>query len=377
MKLKKCFAVLFAVLFVFCMGCSNGKNTNQTAAPVQDSSDKRDIVVWGEVKYNDEYQINIDFPSTVENISVKEGDSVTKGSTLITLSTGDYQKNITKLKILADSSRAALGDIDLGALKAEIDTLKNQISTKTAELNKGTNPDLKMLQTSLIQANKDVRDAKNDLQKYQKLFGSGAISQSDLDKYSDVLDQRTNAKSDIEDKISKTKKALQDELNTLNTNLKYKEVTLNQQQDSVQATAIDLDVMSSKTQKTYLSGNNIISNLNHGIIKDISVVKGSVLGTQYMSQKVIDLIDADSIYVSAEVPEEFIEQISEKSKVIIIPTANKNIKIEGHVTRISNEATEKDGDRIVKVQVKPDDHSGVLKPGYTADVQFSKAQKNA
>lgn len=374
MKCKKYIALLSAALLLLCVGCSNGKDSKPAIASVQNTGNKNNIVVWGEVKYNDEYQINIDFPSTVENILVREGDSVTKGSTLLTLSSQDYKKNISKLKSQLDSARAAVGNVDQGALKAEIDTLKDQISTKTAELNEGTNPDLKMLQTSLAQTDKDIGTAKSDLQKYQKLFSSGAISQSDLDKYSDVLDQRVNARADIEEKIAKTKKALQDELDTLNTNLKYKEVMLNQQKDSVQATAADLDVMGGKAQKAYLSGNNIISNLNHGIVRDISVVKGSVLGTQYAPQKVIDLIDADSIYVSAEVPEEFIEQISQNSKVIIIPTANKSLKMEGHVIRIANEAIEKDGDRIVKVQVKPDDKDGILKPGYTADIQFSKTQ---
>ncbi|HEX2985377.1 MAG TPA: efflux RND transporter periplasmic adaptor subunit [Caproiciproducens sp.] len=374
MKCKKYIALLLAALLLFCVGCSNGKDSKQAIASVQNTGNKNNIVVWGEVKYNDEYQINIDFPSTVENILVREGDSVTKGSTLLTLSSQDYKKNISKLKSQLDSARAAVGNVDQGALKAEIDTLKDQISTKTAELNEGTNPDLKMLQTSLTQTDKDIGTAKSDLQKYQKLFSSGAISQSDLDKYSDVLDQRVNARSDIEEKIAKTKKALQDELDTLNTNLKYKEVMLNQQKDSVQATAADLDVMDGKAQKAYLSGNNIISNLNHGIVRDISVVKGSVLATQYAPQKVIDLIDADSIYVSAEVPEEFIEQISQNSKVIIIPIANKSLKMEGHVIRIASEAIEKDGDRIVKVQVKPDDKDGILKPGYTADIQFSKTQ---
>lgn len=376
MKLKKCFILVSAVMLILCTGCSEGKKAVQPAASASNSDENSDIVVWGEVLYNDEYQISIDFPSTVTGISVKAGDSVDKGSTLITLFTEDYLNDIKKLKAQADSAKAALSSNDEGAMEAEINTLKKQISTKTKELKQGLNPDLKMLQTSLTQAEKDVTNAKSDLQKYQMLFSSGAISQSELDKYSDILDQKKNARSDAGDKIVKAKEALQEELDGLDTNLKYKEVTLCQQNDSAQMASAELDIKSSKMQKNYLSGNNIISNLNHGIVKEIFVVNGSVLGAQYAPQKVITLIDADSIYVSAEVPEDFITQISPNSEVFILPTADKDLKIKGQVIQIADEAIEKDGDRIVKVQIKLDDPDGILKPGYTADVHFRKARSN-
>jgi multidrug resistance efflux pump len=165
---------------------------------------------------------------------------------------------------------------------------------------------------------------------------------------------------------------LQEELDSLNTALQYKQVQLNQQKDTAAAAQADLNIMSGKAKKPYLSGNTVISNLNNGIVKEISVVRGSAVGTQYAAQKVIDLIDADSIYVSAEVPEEFIQQISPESKAIIVPTANKKLKITGHIVAIANIAVLKDGDRIVKVQVKPDDKDNMLRPGLTADVQFSR-----
>ena len=376
MKLKKCFILVLAVILILCTGCSEGKKKEQPAASDPTSDENRDIVVWGEVLYNDEYQISIDFPSTVTGISVKAGDSVDKGSTLITLFTEDYLNDIKKLKAQADSAKAALSSNNEGAMEAEINTLKKQISTKNKELEQGSNPDLKMLQTSLTQAEKDVANAKSDLQKYQMLFSSGAISQSELDKYSDILDQKKNAKSDAGDRIVKAKEALQEELDGLDTKLNYKEVTLCQQNDSAQMASAELDIKNSKMQKNYLSGNSIISNLNHGIVKEIFVVNGSVLGAQYAPQKVITLIDADSIYVSAEVPEDFITQISPNSEVFILPNADKNLKIKGQVIQIADEAIEKDGDRIVKVQIKLDDPDRILKPGYTADVHFCKAQSD-
>lgn len=377
MKYKKYLAGFTAasLLLAFCIGCGNKNSASTPSSATETSSAKtNDIVAWGEVKYNDEYQINIDFPSTVQNILVDEGDLVKRGDSLIMLSTDDYQKNIKKLQAQVDSSQAALNNVNQAAIEADIATLKSQISSKTAELDNGSKAELQLLQSSLTRANKEIKDAQNDVNKYQTLFHDGVISQADLDKYTDVLNQKQKAKTDIEDNLTKTKRTLQEELDSLNTSLKYKEVQLNQQKDAASAAQIDLDVMNSKAKKPYLSGNTIISNLDYGIVKEISVVKGSAVGTQYAAQKVIDLIDSSSIYVSAEVPEEFIRQISADSKVTIVPTANKSLKIEGKIMRIANEAIEKDGDRIVKVQVKPNDKENVLKPGFTADVHFSRTE---
>lgn len=368
---RKYLAALTVVLLLFFSGCQNSQPAAQANASVESSGQSGDIVAWGEVKYNDGYQISIDFPARVENIAVKEGDTVKLGSALITLSTDDYQKNLKKLQMQSDSAKASTNNVDQAALKADITVLKNQISYKTEELRNGRKPELQLLQNSLSLAQKEEKQTQDDLNKYQKLLSDGVISQSDYSKYSDILDQKAKVVKDAKDSITKTKRTLQEELDNLNTQLKSKEVQLSQQESSANAAQIDLDLMSAKTKKPYLSGNNIISNLNSGIVEEINVVRGTVISGQ-TAQKVINLIDASSVYVSAEVPEEFIGQISTDSKVYVVPTSNKNIKIPGHIIQISNQAVEKDGDRIIKVQVKTDEKSDFIKPGLTSDVHFSR-----
>jgi Multidrug resistance efflux pump len=380
MNFRKYFAVFTAaaLLLVGCIGCGSGNaSAKQTSASAAGNTEKsNDIVVWGEVKYNDEYQINIDFPSTVQNILVKEGDTVKKGTPLISLSTEDYQENLKKLQTQVHSSQASLDSVNQAAMEAEIATLKKQIASKTAELTSGSKAELQLLQNSLARTDKEMKDARSDLNKYQKLYNDGVIAKADLDKYADIVSQKEKARNDVVDNIAKTKRTLQEELDALNTSLKYKEVQLSQQKDLASAAQNDLNILARKANKPYLSGNAVISNLDYGIVREISVVKGSALGTQYAAQKVISLIDGSSIYVSAEVPEEFIRQISSESKAVIIPAADKNLKISGQIVRIANNAVEKDGERIVKVQIKPDDKDNVLKPGYSADVHITRTGKS-
>ena len=129
--------------------------------------------------------------------------------------------------------------------------------------------------------------------------------------------------------------------------------------------------MKSKSGKDYLDSNSIISNVKNGIVQNIGVINGTMLGAQNTPTRVLQLIDADSIIISAEVDEEFIKNVTLGEAVEIVPTSDSSISIPGIVTQISNVAVEKDGKRIVKVEVKPQDPEGELKPGYTADVYFT------
>lgn len=85
----------------------------------------------------------------------------------------------------------------------------------------------------------------------------------------------------------------------------------------------------------------------------------------------LELIDKNSVYISAEVNEEYIKHISLNTAVRIVPTMNPEMELIGKVSHISSIAIEKNGERIVKVQVVVEELQDVLKPGYTAELYFS------
>jgi multidrug resistance efflux pump len=336
---------------------------------------------WGEVKYDKVYDISIDFPSIVADIKVKEGDRVSLGQVLMTLDMSEYLGTADKLQQQLEAGKAGLRDIvqDTAALEADIAQTQKDISTKTEELNNGTNADLKILKTTLELAKKEVENAKRDLKNSQALYDTGAISQNALDQYKDILAQKEKALGDVENNIKKTKDALKTELDQLNISLKSKRAQLEQiknsnsanmakQNSSVAVSQLDLEIMKSKSVKDYLESNQIISCVPNGIVQNISVINGSRLGVQNTSTSVLQLIDADSIVVSAEVEEEFIKNVTLGKTVEIVPVSDSSTSIPGTVVQISNVAVEKDGKRIIKVQIKPEDPGEVLKPGYSVDV---------
>ncbi len=350
-----------------------------TSAPERDNI----LEAWGEVKVDKTYAISIDFPSIVTDIKVKEGDHVSLGQELVTLDISEYLGIMDKLQQQLAAGQAGLQNIvqDSSALSADIAQLEKDISIKSQELNNGTNADIKMLQTSLRLAKKEEETAKRDVINNQALYEAGSVPQNELDQYIRILDQREKALSDIETNLEKTKSSLKTELNQLNISLKSKKAQLEQiensngantvkQNSSVAVAQVDLDIMKSKSDKDYIRLNQIVSSVKNGIVQNISVINGTRLGVQNMPTMVLQLIDADSIVVSAEVDEEFIKSVTPGGTVKIVPVSDNSLSIPGIVTQISNMAVEKDGKRIIRVEIKPQDPDGTLKPGYSADVYF-------
>jgi len=381
-------AVVIAGIVLFSLESSRNAASQTLEAVNVMSEQTTDIVAWGEVKYGVVYDISIDFPSTVVGLSVKEGDHVTMGQPLATIDMSEYQTSVEKLEqqLLINEAGLKTATQDTSALKANIAQLQNDINRKTNELNNGTNANLKILQDSLALAQKEVENAKQDVANYQQLYDAGAVSQEVLNQYNDLLSQKEKAVSDIENNIEKLKSDLQTELDQLKLSLKSYQVQLSQaenansansekQNSSITVSQADLDNMKNKSVKNYLNGNQIISFVDNGIVQNIKVIYGTRLGTQNVPTSAMQLIDADSIVISAEVDEKFIKNVSLGEDVKIVPEFDNTLSLTGTVTQISNIAVEKDGKRIVKVEIKPQDPDGLLKPGFTADVFFPAEQR--
>ncbi|HBM74475.1 MAG TPA: secretion protein HlyD, partial [Clostridiaceae bacterium] len=91
-------------IFFYQKNSASASHTADAAA----STEQKEIDAWGEVKYTHMEDISIDFPSTVTDVLVKEGDRVTLGQPLITLDISEYNGNIKKLKQQLAANQAAL-----------------------------------------------------------------------------------------------------------------------------------------------------------------------------------------------------------------------------------------------------------------------------
>ncbi len=340
---------------------------------------------WGEVMYSRIENISIDFPSTVTDVKVKEGERVTLNQPLVDIDLTEYNGSIEKLnkQMIANQLALEAAPQDISALQADAARLQEEIARKKEEHNNDTAADIKLLQNSIELALKELEDAKTEFQDYQSLYDEGAVSKTVLNQYESALNQRQKAVDDLEASIKKTKTALKDELNMLDISLKSKQIQISQlrdgnstsvamQESSVSATEVDLSIMTGKLEKDYIKDNQIVSNVKNGIVKNIAVINGNSLGVQGVPTSILQIIDADSITVSAEVYEEFIGSVQIGDAVKIVPSSFPDISIQGTVTHIPALAVEKDGRRVVRVIINPDDSENILKPGFTADVYFQR-----
>ncbi len=345
-------------------------------------------------------------PAAEQDISALQAD-IAQTQDQITRKTKEYNNGTNAdLKLLENS---------LNLAQKELATAESDLKEHQSRYDNGTNVDLKLLENSLNLAQKELATAESNLQKAQSLYDAGAVSKDELDQYSaaldqrqkavdDVkdnikktkivlkdeldqyaaaLDQRQKAVDDVKDNIKKTKTALKDEMDQLDVSLKSKQAQLSQaklgntanitkQQGGIEAAQVDLDMMTAKTERDYIKDNQIVSNIKNGIVQNIMVSEAAHLGVQGAPTKVLQIIDADSLTVSAEVNEEFIGSVKVGETVKIVPTSAPDASLTGTVMQIPSLAVEKDGKRVVRVLVKPNDPNNLLKPGYTADVYFTK-----
>lgn len=325
--------IAFSFICLSSLMTSCGKEASADTEESQAALTRQELEIdaWGEVKYQDAYQIIIDFPATVEEIKVKEGDVVHKGDVLAVLNTSEFHKTIAKLEDQKTAGEAALAGIyqDTEGLKAQIEQQK-----------------------------RDVATALEDWNRAKVLYESGDISKTDYDKYVTSLETQKTSQKALEVQLS--------QMETSNSS------NYSQQASSNAALEKELNIYQERLLKTYLDGDQIISNVENGIIKNIYVENGTVLGSDV--GLVMDIIDQDSVYVSAEVDEEFIRDITFQTRVRIVPVMDPQIELTGSISQIAALAVEKDGGRIVRVQIIPDDAEQVLKPGYTVDAYFATSE---
>ncbi|PJI08537.1 MULTISPECIES: efflux RND transporter periplasmic adaptor subunit [Clostridium] len=146
-------------------------------------------------------------------------------------------------------------------------------------------------------------------------------------------------------------------------------------------TLVEMDGYNSNKDESYISGQNIISDMDNAVVTNISYQKGDILTAE---KKVLELQDLNSLYVKAKVGEEFIKDVQVGKTVTITPAYDTSVKLTGKVTRIGNEVLSNDsttagvqsssssGESSVPVDISIDNNNGKLFPNYNVDVEIQK-----
>lgn len=374
-------AMLVMTVGMTCIGCGSEAVAEEITEVEQESEESTEISAFGKAKAIDGEEIYIDFPARVVDVLVEEGQKINKGDTLMTLDYEEYKNSIESAKVKKQLDLVTTKDSvqEVAAINDQIASMQKQKEIKQSFLEE-SNYQIQTLQDSLKVLEDKIEKAKEDYEAEKALLEAGASTEDAVKNRKLNIDGLENEKKNTQKQIQSFKDNTKIEIEQLNTNIQGKRNELVQKQDtnsraaskevlSGQMSDLNIENMDAKLNKTYMKENDVICDLEHAIVEEISCEKGSYVGSNGPTY-CMKLLDEDSIQIVADVPEEFINQVAIGDSCKVVPYYDNTLSLDGKVVRMDNRAVKEDGEVIVKVYVELVDSSQVIMPGLSVDVVF-------
>lgn len=347
MKSIKKITTIVLILIIALGAASCGKQEKQASAPAAPALVKENSVeAFGVVKASDTHNVNISFAAEVSKVEAKEGQRVKKGDVLMTLKLNDYMLQI-------DAKQH-----ELNAANLEIKSLQSKLIDSDAS--QSNDPEVKKLINDLKYSKQLYEDIIKEQADKQELYNSGAISRYELDEFTKLVDDRKKNVDDLTyslDAAMRNKKLGNTELLD---NIKI-------QQEKAAGLMQEIDSMKEKLGLAYMKGQDIISDVDNGVVFDIDCVEGDIITP---GKKVFSIMNLDGMVVRANVAEEFIKDVKLGQKAEIVPVADKSKKYTGIVAMIASRAMLQNGETVIPVEITIDNNDGFLMPEYNVDVEI-------
>ena len=211
--------------------------------------------------------------------------------------------------------------------------------------------DMNDIESSIRQYDFEIQKLQNELQTKQLLYET---SKKDLERRKALLDAGALTPREVEESETALSQAA-GEMRSLEISI-------------AKAGADKARLQNQLSNKDYLNGNSLISPFEQGLVSEVNCYEGDIISTP---RSLISIMDLQSIYIEAEIPEEFIGDIKPEAKVIIVPVADSSKAYHGRVVRISNIAHDRNGETIIPVEITIEDYDEFLKPKYNVDVKIT------
>lgn len=345
-RLKRITAIALTMIMVLgAVACSKPEKET-TAEAVPTPVKKESVEAFGVVKAVDAKNVNIGFAASVAAVPASEGQKVQKGDVLMTLNIEDYMAQINGKKH------------ELNAIRLEISKLQSKMIE--ADAAKSQDPDVMKLVNDHKYAKQVYDNALKEQADKETLYKSGVISKYEYDEFMKTINDKKKAAVDISYNL---------EITMHNKQLGNKELSdnISIQRENAAALEKEIAVMEEKLNKSYIKGNEIIADVDNGVVYEIGYKAGDIINA---SQKALSIMNLDGMIIRANVSEEFIKDVKTGLKVEIIPVADKSKKYNGTVKMIASRALLQNGETVIPVEITIDDNDGFLMPEYNVDVEI-------
>jgi multidrug resistance efflux pump len=247
---------------------------------------------------------------------------------------------------------------DLNTIRLEISKLQSKMIE--ADASKSKDPDVMKLVNDLNFAKKLYEVIIKEHADKLELYESGAISKYELDEFMKTVENRKKDAVDLSYNLDIIMHNKQINNKELNDNISI-------QRERVAALEKEIAAMKEKLNKPFVSGKEIISDVDNSVVFELGYKDGDVISS---SQKVLSVMSLDGMIVRANVSEEFIKDIKLGLKVEIIPVADKTKKYNGTVMMIASRAEMQNGETVIPIEISIDNNDGFLMPEYNVDVEI-------
>ena len=271
----------------------------------------------------------------VEDIKVEVGQIVSKGDVLLTYDASELGDNLTKVKIQAQSERAAGNESYEAANKAgKVSEAKKKIKT---------------LKKEISEIKKKVASLTKKVEKYEEQMEAVKNTDAVKDNGDDSMDvtEETGGQG-LNDADSKAYKKAVSDLQKQNEKLAAKQEELAQQESIV---AANEDVTVSDSAKAQINASNQLSDMNvddaqesldaaeagitaaaDGIVESIDVVKGAYANE---TQTLMTIINADSIGVEFSISKDDLGSITTGQRARVVIAGNEYEGTIDYVSRVA------------------------------------------
>ena len=349
-KIKKMtIVILVACLGFFISSCSPEKEIS-TIEEVDLSQELKVIEAFGLVKAEESKDVIIDFPAVVQEVLVNEGQKLSLNDPILTLDLSQYQSQISD-----KNNELNIAKLEYQRVIKILQGLSQE--NKEIEINKLEN-DLEYSKKLFVQVAEDHNSK-------QKLYEVGAISQETQNQSNRSLDEAKKSVDAIDYELQLASSENKRSIEQLRIQQGIERDQLNIQSERILLIENNLLDLKDKLNKSYIIGNQIVSDYKTATIHDITYATGHMIDT---SRKAFSIINLDSLIIEANVVEEFIRDIKVGAPVRIVPIADRAREYKGSVVYISQMAFPDNGETVIPVRITIDNIDSFLLPNYNVDV---------
>ena len=376
---------LFLILTTLALALSACGGEETPMPPATTFLDIEAVVAEGHIIPNQDVMLAFSASGKVAEILVSEGQSVTKGQTLIRLADQEQAEaalRATELELT--SAQQAYDDFvrtgGLSTADAWQSYLGAQIVRAEAE-REWEDPNIDTIEDRIDDALAKVEDFQTDLED----------AQDEFDKYKD-LDKDNDSRKDAEDDLEKAQEDLNEavreleeerrEMDSIRATLDAALSAENEAKRKYESRADDgldpdqkalLDARLENASAQMAAATSALANYElkapfNGVVTDINVKVGQLIGPSVWAAQMADF--SDWFVETSNLTELEVVKIYEGQTVEIVPDALPELTLKGTIESISQSYKTQAGDVIYTVNIHLDESDPSLRWGMTVETTF-------